>query len=140
MAKSLPEVLTPEEQEKISKQFNKRYPTGFRNYSIVQLTLNTGLRVSEITSLAWNDINLMTGRVHVKNGKGGKDRILWVGESITKTLQIWREWQEGKLGIKSENVFTTLKGKLLSPRYIWGMVKRISRKAGIRKNISTHSL
>ena len=73
MAKKIPDVLTLDEQEKLLNQFNLRYITSQRNKTMIQLLLNTGLRLSEMTNLKWNDIDLMTGQVKVVEGKGLKD-------------------------------------------------------------------
>ena len=86
MAKKIPDVLTLDEQEKLLNQFNLRYITSQRNKTMIQLLLNTGLRLSEMTNLKWNDIDLMTGQVKVVEGKGLKDRILWLDKETLTML------------------------------------------------------
>ena len=78
--RDIPVVLTEEEQQKLLDQFNTRYVTSERNKVMFQLMLNTGLRVSEATSLRWEDVNLTSGKLMVREGKGAKDRTLWVDE------------------------------------------------------------
>jgi len=56
--RKIPVVLTESEQEDLLNQFNTRYVTSQRNKVIFGLMLNTGLRVSEATSLRWEDVNL----------------------------------------------------------------------------------
>ncbi len=62
------------------------------------LMLNTGLRVSEATSLRWEDVNLTSGKVMVREGKGAKDRTLWVDNSQLEELGECKERQVEKVG------------------------------------------
>jgi site-specific recombinase XerD len=101
--------------------------------------LNTGLRLAEVTALKWRDVDLTTGKLMVRQGKGSKDRTLWVAEADIDRLRSWRERQATACDTR-EHVFTTLEGKPLGHRYVQRMVKRYAAKAGIDKNISPHTL
>src|SRR6056297_3297045 len=96
--RQIPVVLTEEEQEDLLDQFNTRYVTSERNKVMFQLMLNTGLRVSEAVSLRWEDVNLTSGKVMVREGKGAKDRTLWVHNSQLESLGNWKERQVDKVG------------------------------------------
>jgi integrase/recombinase XerD len=137
--KKLPTVLTEDEQEQLLEQANPRYPTGERNQTMLRLMLNTGLRLAEVTALKWRDIDLTTGKLMVRQGKGSKDRTLWVAEADINRLRSWRERQATACDT-CEHAFTTLKGKALGHRYVQRMVKRYAAKAGIDKTISPHTL
>lgn len=139
MAKKIPDVLTLEEQEKLLDQFNLRYITPQRNKTMIQLLLNTGLRLSEVTNLKWNDIDLMTGQVKVVEGKGLKDRILWLDENTLTILRKWKQRQFKEWG-KSDLVFTTRSLRQLDGKAVRSMIKTYSDKAGVKKHITTHSL
>ncbi|MBS3788502.1 site-specific integrase, partial [Candidatus Bipolaricaulota bacterium] len=89
--RQIPVVLTKEEQQKLLDQFNERYVTSQRNKVMFQLMLNTGLRVSEAVSLRWKDVNLTSGKLMVREGKGAKDRTLWVDNSQLEVLGKWKE-------------------------------------------------
>ena len=138
MAKrKIPEFLTVEEQEQLINVFNVRYFNSFRNRTMIKLFLASGLRLSEMINLRWRDINLMTGQLKVVEGKGTKDRILWISDSIVEDLRIWKEKQSKKLDI-CELVFTTSSKLKLDDRNIRRMVSLYSAKAGINKNVSPH--
>ena len=137
--KKLPTVLTKDEQEQLLEQANPRYPTGERNQTMLRLMLNTGLRLAEVTALKWRDVDFTTGKLLVRQGKGSKDRTLWVAEADIDRLRSWRERQAAECNT-CEHVFTTLKGKALGHRYVQRMVKRSATKARIDKNISPHTL
>ena len=138
--RKLPEFLTQEEQGDLLRQPNSRYPTGERNHLMMKLMLDAGLRLSEATNLKWKNIDLMSGKIMIRDGKGEKDRTLWVGEKDIELLGKWRERQLEILDENSEYVFTTLKGTIVNNRYVQSLVKRYSEKAGITKNISPHTL
>lgn len=139
MAKKIPDILTLDEQEKLLNQFNLRYITSQRNKTMIQLLLNTGLRLSEMTNLKWNDIDLMTGQVKVVEGKGLKDRILWLDEETLTMLGKWKQRQFKEWG-RSDLVFTTRTLRPLDGKAVRSMIKTYSDKAGINKHITTHSL
>jgi site-specific recombinase XerD len=134
------EVLTETEQEALLAQPNPRCPTGERNRALLRLMLDTGLRLSEATALRWRDIDLMTGKLMVRQGKGAKDRTLWIGDEDLTMLRSWRERQARDVAGDHEHVFTTLEGKPVSPRYVQAMVKRYAARAGIAKDIHPHTL
>ena len=139
MAKrKIPEILTEYEQEQLINIFNARYFNSFRNRTMIKIFLASGLRLSELINLKWKDINLMTGQLKVVEGKGYKDRILWISESSMEELRIWKEKQAEKLGI-CEYVFTTSSNNKLNGRNVRRMVAEYSKKAGITKNVSPHT-
>jgi len=136
----LPEVLNAEEQAALLSQPNPRYPTGERNRLMLSLMLNAGLRLSEATGLQWRDLDLNTGKLFVRQGKGAKDRVLWVGEADLTLLRSWRVRQAQIIERVSMHIFTTLAGRTVSGRYVQQMVKRCAVKAGIEKRVHPHLL
>jgi len=58
-------------------QPNPRYPTGERNRLMMRLMLDAGLRVSEALALRWEHLDLMSGKLMIREGKGAKDE--WPG-------------------------------------------------------------
>lgn len=139
MSRKIPDILTIEEQKELLNQFNLRYITPQRNKTIISLILNTGLRLSEMASLKWKDVNLMTGQLKVVQGKGSKDRILYINDDVIDEVREWKERQFEEWG-KSELVFTTRTLKQLDGKSVRKMVKTYTEKAGIEKNISPHNL
>ncbi len=143
-SKKLPKILTKEEQKKLLDIFNTRYPTQLRNKTMIKLMLDTGIRLSEIVNLKWKNINLINGKIEIIEGKGAKDRILWVNEKTLEELKKWKEVQTKETQKRNINkfpkyVFTTLKGKKIIGSNIRNMLYKYSQKAGI-KRISPHTL
>jgi len=140
MARKIPEVLTGTEQESLLSQPNPRYLTGHRNRVMLRLMLDTGLRLDEVSELQWRDIDLNSGKVMVRQGKGSKDRTLWTGEANLAALIEWQDRQAKECTGSPQRVFTTKQGGKLNPAYVRKMVKRYAQKAGIQKDISPHTL
>lgn len=136
----IPEVLTETEQEALLAQPNPRYPTGERNRALLRLMLDTGLRLSEVTALRWRDIDLITGKLMVRQGKGSKDRTLWITDEDLEMLRSWRERQARAVPGEHEFIFTTLAGTGISSRYVQQMVKRYATRAKIKKSVHPHTL
>ncbi|MBN1069438.1 integrase [Clostridium botulinum] len=139
MGRKIPEFLTEDEQKLLLRVFNTRYFNSVKNKTLIQLDLNTGLRLQELIDLKWKDINLMTGQLKVVQGKGHKDRMLWLSESTLETLREWRIKQTDNLG-ECEYVFTTNTKKQLDNKNVRKMVTDYSIKAGITKNVTPHTL
>ncbi len=85
--KKLPETLTPEECQTLVAQPKPRYPTGLRDLCMIRLMLNTGLRAAECLNLHVGHVDWMTGKLMVREGKGKRDRTLWVNEDVLILLR-----------------------------------------------------
>ena len=95
-----------------------------------------GLRVSEIVSLKWSDILFEEHKIHVKNAKGKKDRMVMLPYSIVTSLQLYRELYKGK-----HYVF---EGQFAGEPYSTGSVQQVMRNAiklsGLEKKATVHTL
>ena len=132
----LPEVISTVEQNLLLEMPNRKAPTGMRNYALMTIYLNLGLRVSEALNLEVDDIDWNSGKLVVRSGKGNRDRVLWLSDRDLKTLQRWRAMRK----CKSPYLFCTLAGGQLSDRYVREFVRRYAKKAGIKKNVYPHIL
>jgi site-specific recombinase XerD len=134
----LPTVLNEDEQEALLQQPNPNRRTGLRSLCLLRLMLNTGLRAAEVLNLKVNDIDWQSGNVMVREGKGKKDRTLWIGEADLKLLKKWLKYQAKLPG--SAFLFTTRDGQRIMDRYLRCMVKRLAKQAGIDKDVHPHML
>ncbi len=135
MGRTLPDTLNNKERTALLSQPKKRASTGLRDLSMIKLMLNVGLRSSEVLNISVVYLDWISGKLLVKQGKGKKDRIVWINED---DLEIIKEWKEIKPS--SPILFTTLKGKKINDRYLRAMVKRRAKKAGITKDVHPHLL
>ncbi len=132
----LPEVLSSEEQAALLSAAFKDTPASRRNLAILTLFLNLGLRVSEMLNLKEGDITWNTGKVLVRQGKGSRDRVLWLKNEDLELIRRWLKIRPAE----SEHIFCTLQGRKLSDRYVRAFVKRYGRKKKITKDVHPHML
>ena len=143
----LPRFLTRDETEALLAQVNPRSLTGLRNLAALLLMLRSGLRVSEVVGLGVADVDLKERRLHVRRGKGAKDRTLYLDQQTAATLALWIERRPNSSRWLLPTVQTGRRGAGKSQaggqsgvRYLQAMVARLGRDAGIEKTISPHVL
>ena len=136
----LPEVLTDGERRRLLAQPNVKSPTGLRHHCMMRLMLNLGLRASEVLKLESGDIDWTSGKVHIRQGKGAKDRILWLNDEDLDVLGRWKQVRAELVGHLSGSLFSTLKGDRIDSRQLRATVKRLARKADIEKDVHPHTL
>ena len=139
--RSLPEVLSLDEVDSLLEQPNSSHPVGMRDKAMLELLYATGLRVSELTNLELNNINLEAGYLIVL-GKGAKQRIVPVGEEALYWLKAYLEESRKRLlgNHRSPLAFVSRQGRGITRQGFWKIIKKYSLKAGIKKNISPHTL
>ena len=100
---------------------------GIRNYALIQLMLQAGLRVGEVESLELSQVSLYdrSGEVRIRDGKGRKARSVPLNASIRKALQ---DYLKERIG-NSASLFTSSTGKPLTKRALQKIVSEIMDKA-----------
>jgi site-specific recombinase XerD len=134
---TLPKVLTEEETSSLLDEPNQRYFGPHRDYLLMRLMLKAGLRAAEVVSLRPEHVDLMSGKLMVREGKGAKDRTLWVGEEL---LQELREWMDRRP--ESDFLFPTSKGTKVATSHLRRSVKRYAEEADVDEvdRVSPHTL
>ena len=135
----LPEVLAPDEVERILAAPGDD-PAGLRDAAILELLYACGLRVSELTGLDLDRLNLGSLEVRVI-GKGNRERRVPMGEPardrIHRYLSGPREaWTAGH---STPAVFVSQRGKRLGREAVWRLVRRWSQAAGIGADVTPHT-
>lgn len=115
-----------------------------RDWFMIELGLNTGLRVEEMRELKCCDLNIQKGyaSVSVRKGKGNKPRNVKISESFRHRCKRFLEWKN-KRGQSTDSEFyllTSNKGTQLSKRALQKAFKKCIRKAGLPEHYSIHSL
>lgn len=136
--KHYPYILDDEQVNRLLKACNKSTWEGYRNYVIILMFLDTGIRLSELINLSINDINLVRRSIMIKDGKGAKDREVYMGKELTRALAHWLKLRG--FHPYEDKVFITKDGKSLSPRTIQKILKKLSIKAKINSRCSPHTL
>jgi integrase/recombinase XerD len=142
LKRSLPDVLTFEEIEAIIAELDLSTAEGGRNKAILETMYSCGLRVSELVNLKISNLYLDVGFIKVL-GKGDKERLVPIGRSAIKYIGIYRKNIRVHMPVKPGNddiLFLNRRGSQLSRVMIFLVLKDLVQKAGIRKNISPHTL
>jgi integrase/recombinase XerD len=139
--KVLPNVLSEEEVERLLKAPNTRTKFGLRDKAILELMYAAGLRVSELVSLNTSDINIEMGFLRC-TGKGKKERIVPLGKNAIFALNNYlKKTRAGFIkDLLVGSVFVTQRGKSFTRQGIWKLIKFYARSAGLKKDITPHTL
>ena len=136
----LPVVLTVEEIDAIINAVDLTDPLGHRNRAIIETLYSCGLRVSELVNLKISDLFFKEGFIRVA-GKGGKQRIVPVNESVVKAVALYSHDRAGLKICKGQDdfLFLSRRGSKLTREMIFIMVCKYAEAAGITKKISPHT-
>lgn len=138
--KKVPEILSLEEVEQLLNQTKGSTPKELRDSAMLELLYATGIRVSELINLQIQDINLQMEYIKCKDSH--KERIVPFGsvakEAVSKYLAEGRK----ELVKEAENpwLFTNCFGQPMSRQGFWKLIKAYGKKAGIRHEITPHTL
>ena len=137
----LPEVLTPEEVDRLEGSIDLSKWEGHRNRAIIEVLFSCGLRVSELVNLKLSNLYIEDEFVRVQ-GKGSKERLVPISKKAIQELAFWFD-DRNHMTIKpgeEDYVFLNRYGKHLTRTMILIMIKRQAKAAGITKTISPHTL
>ena len=140
LGRPLPKSITEASVEKLLTA-PPETTLGVRDRAMLETMYASGLRVSELVALALNELDLTTGLVRV-TGKGGKERIVPLGDEATSRLGDYLKGARPSLlgEQKSGAVFLTRRGQPMTRQAFWQLIKRYSAAAGIDSSLSPHSL
>jgi integrase/recombinase XerD len=140
-SKTLPDVLHPDEIERILEQPNVHHTLGLRDKAILETLYATGIRVSELIGLKQTNILSDQGIIRVF-GKGSKERLVPIGRSALLWIRKYQEEARPRLakgGATDDILFLNSRGQKLSRMSIWNIVHQFSVLAGIRKGVHPHT-
>jgi len=141
LSKSLPKMISEEEVIKLIKSPVVKKPLGFRDRTMLEVLYATGLRVSELVELKQTQLNLNQGFIRVI-GKGDKERLVPLGMIAKSWLKRYLKGPIFEiLGERNTDyLFPTRKSESISRQAFWQLIKKYSNKAGIKSNLSPHTL
>jgi integrase/recombinase XerC len=134
-----PDVLTDVEKKSLLKAIsNTRGKKAFRDFAIMSLFLNTGIRVSELVGLDADDVNLPERRIAIRV-KGGHTAIRFLNARARRALEPYMKARR-KTPVETRALFVSNQGRRLSVRQVQRLFDEWLVAAGIEKNISVHGL
>jgi integrase/recombinase XerD len=143
IGRKLPEVLSVAEIDAMELAIDLSKPDGHRNKAIIETLYSCGLRVSELVSLRLTDLFFNDGFIRVI-GKGDKERLVPIGTKAINDIGIYllqRNQPSTRINPESRNVvFLNRWGRQLTREMVFTIIKKYAKLAGIKKNISPHTL
>ena len=138
--KNEPHILTPEEVALLLRQPDGKTVKSIRDSAMLELLYATGIRVSELVQLKTSDLNLAMEYIVCRQGKG--ERVIPFGKTAKKSLQTYLESARPALVTDPgcELLFTNLSGQKMSRQGFWKILKQYGREAGIRGELTPHTL
>ena len=136
--KTLPQALSPDEAGRLM-QIPGDDALATRDKAIFELFYSSGLRLSELTSLAPTDINFSDATVRV-TGKGAKTRVVPVGSHAITAVKTWLKERELLVKEGGDALFVNRNGTRLTPRAIQYRMKQWAIKLGLASDVHPHVL
>lgn len=141
LERELPDVLSVEEIDAMIAAIPSDKEESLRNHAIIETLYGSGLRVSELTDARISRLEMKEGLLIVE-GKGSKERIVPVSPVALELIGEWLE-QRGRMNVKPEGndiIFLNRRGRPLTRVMIFYIIKNLAEMAGIKKNVSPHTL
>ncbi|MCS7151742.1 MAG: tyrosine recombinase [Endomicrobia bacterium] len=135
--KNLPNFLTKKEVEELLSLIEPKDIFSARDRALMELLYSSGLRISEISELTEDDIDIYEGIVTVR-GKGGKERIVPVGDVALIYIKRYLQYKH-KEGMKTKYLFINKFGEKISVRSIRNIVSKWVKLAAIHKRVTPHT-
>ena len=138
--RKLPQVLTGKEVELFLEQPECTDLKGFRDRAMLELLYATGIRVSELIALDVDDLNLPGGILRCRSK--GKERIIPLYPAAVRALNEYIHNVRPKLvdSLEETALFVNMGGERMSRQGFWKLIKYYQEKAGIKKDITPHTL
>ena len=114
-------------------------PLAIRDKAMMELFYSSGLRLSELASLRWDQIDAASGLITV-TGKGNKTRMLPVGSHAASALTKWRKVRGTFAGFEEPCVFVSNRGNPISTRAIQERIRYWARRQGLPQRVYPHLL
>ncbi|MDD7221388.1 MAG: site-specific tyrosine recombinase XerD [Oscillospiraceae bacterium] len=137
--RKLPQVLTSQEVELLLSQPQCVDQKGYRDHAMLELLYATGIRVSELISLDVEHVNLAAGfiRCYSKN----KERIIPLYPGAVRAISDYVRNVRPQLAVEGEHaLFVNMNGERMSRQGFWKIIKGYQEKAGIKTDITPHTL
>jgi len=137
-SRPLPGTLTPGQVDALLAAPDAESPLGKRDRAILETLYASGMRVSELTGLTGASLNLARGVIRVR-GKGGRERLVPLGEAAQQALQDWLAARPS-LKPREDWLFVSKSGRALSRQAVWARIRQLALRAGIEGSVYPHRL
>ncbi|MGZ5052063.1 MAG: tyrosine recombinase XerC [Methylobacter sp.] len=144
-------IQAPKQARKLPKTLDVDQVTGMleagassvleiRDLAMFELFYSSGLRLSELSALDLNDLDLPDATLTVRQGKGGKSRVLPIGSKALAAIDNWLQQRASKIPAAETALFVSMRGTRLGQRNIELRLNQWCVKKGIAEHIHPHML
>ncbi len=139
IGRPLPDTLSEQEVDELLRAPDSTDALGLRDRAMLELLYACGLRVSELVGLTTDQVNLVQGVVRLM-GKGGKERLVPLGEEAADWLQRYLDEARPQLAVDARHLFVSRRGQGMTRQTFWYRLRVYAVKAGVNKHLSPHTL
>ena len=137
--RKLPQILTNQEVELLLAQPQCVDQKGYRDHAMLELLYATGIRVSELISLDVEHVNLAAGFIRCVSKN--KERIIPLYPGAVRAISDYVRNVRPQLAVEGEKaLFVNMNGERMSRQGFWKIIKGYQEKAGIKTDITPHTL
>lgn len=138
--KKIPEILSEEQVNLLLEQPSTDSPKEIRDRAMLELLYATGIRVTELISLKVTDVNLKLGFIVCRDNN--KERVVPFGREAKNALLRYLESARREMieNEEEDTLFVNYSGQPMSRQGFWKLIKHYAKKAGIKEDITPHTL
>ena len=129
----LPSILSVEEMARLIEAAD-----GLYHRTMVMMLYSTGMRSAELLQLQVADIDSRRMLIHIRQGKGGRDRYVSLSPTLLATLRVYYRWMRPQTWLFPGTVHNWRADKPITKRVLWNAVVLAAERAGLRKRVSPH--
>jgi integrase/recombinase XerD len=129
----LPSILSVEEMARLIEAAD-----GLYHRTMVMMLYSTGMRSAELLQLHVADIDSRRMLIHIRQGKGGRDRYVPLSPTLLATLRVYYRWMRPQTWLFPGTVHNWRADKPITKRVLWNAVVIAATRAGFRRRVSPH--
>ena len=129
----LPSILSVEEMARLIEAAD-----GLYHRTMVMMLYSTGMRSAELLQLQVADIDSRRMLIHIRQGKGGRDRYVPLSPTLLATLRVYYRWMRPQTWLFPGTVHNWRADKPITKRVLWDAVVIAAKRAGLRRRVSPH--
>jgi integrase/recombinase XerD len=129
----LPSILSVEEMARLIEAAD-----GLYHRTMVMMLYSTGMRSAELLQLQVADIDSRRMLIHIRQGKGGRDRYVPLSPALLATLRVYYRWMRPQTWLFPGTVHNWRADKPITKRVLWDAVVSAAVRAGLRRRVSPH--
>jgi site-specific recombinase XerD len=133
--RQLPIILTQQEAVRLIDSASNLF-----HRALLMTLYSTGMRSGELCRLKVEDIDSARMLLHIRQGKGGRDRSVPLSPKLLETLRAYWRWMKPKTYLFPGTVHNRRADKPITPKVLWAACRQAAQRAGISKPVRPHLL